>query len=385
MRVLQINSVYGIRSTGRICADLSSHLHRNGHACLNAYGRIKTAPNAQEQTLRIGSAVDIGVHVLKTRLLDAHGFASRSATKRFLQQVREFDPDVIHLHNLHGYYLDLEQLFDYLSAAGKPVVWTLHDCWAFTGHCSYFTVVDCDRWKTGCHDCMQSKNYPKTVLFHREQQNWERKKELFNSVKNMTLVTPSQWLADLVQQSFLQQYPIRVIRNGIDLQTFRPTPGEFKQRHGFAHKRMVLGVASSWSPRKGLHEFYGLAEALGQEYQVVLVGLTKQQLAQLPCNIIGVHQTENVQELVQIYTDADVFVHPGRQETAGMVTLEAMACATPVVVSPLAAIPEIVTPESGIVVGDLSVESLAQAVRQTQQQSFQPLFPIHLSYIKAWK
>lgn len=372
MRVLQINSVYGVRSTGRICAQISSYLQQNGHECLNAYGRVTVRPVAQERIVRIGSSLDVSAHLLKTRLLDAHGFASRNATKRFLQQVREFDPDVIHLHNLHGYYLNIEELFGYLSTADKPVVWTLHDCWAMTGHCSHFAVVDCERWKTGCHDCMQSRNYPSTKLLCREAQNWERKKELFGSVKNMALVTPSDWMAQMVAQSYLRQYPTHVIPNGINLQTFRPTPGDFRQRYALQDKYVVLGVATAWSVRKGLYEFYGLADALGEEYQVVLVGLTQQQISQLPDNILGIGKTDSVARLVQIYTAADVFVHPGRQESMGMTTVEAMACGTPVVVSPLTAIPEPVTPQSGIVVDDLTVEALAQAVRQTRRQTFQP-------------
>lgn len=372
MRVLQINSVYGVGSTGRICAQISSYLQQNGHESLNAYGRATVQPVAQERILRIGSALDVGAHLLKTRLLDAHGFASRNATKRFLQQVREFDPDVIHLHNLHGYYLNIEELFDYLSTSDIPVVWTLHDCWALTGHCSHFSVVDCERWKTGCHDCMQSRNYPSTKLLHRELQNWQRKKELFGSVKNMTVVTPSAWMAQLVGQSFLQQYPTHVIPNGIDLQDFRPAQGDFRQRYALQNKYIVLGVATAWSSRKGLYEFYGLADTLGEEYQVVLVGLTQQQIRRLPENVLGISKTDSVTQLAQIYTAADVFVHPGRQESMGMTTVEAMACDTPVVVSPLTAIPESVTPQSGIVVDALTVEALAQAVRQTRRQAFQP-------------
>ena len=218
MKVLQINSVCGIGSTGRIATDLHSILKEQGHESYIAYARdeAKNCDNA----IKIGNKTDNYVHVAQTRLFDKHGLGSYYATKKFIKQIEELNPDIIHLHNMHGYYINIQLLFEYLKKANKPVVWTLHDCWAFTGHCSHFDYIGCKQWKSKCVQCEQKKEYPKNIAISRVKKNYEMKNLLFNGIKNMTIVTPSQWLADLVQQSFLKDYPIKVINNGIDLNVF---------------------------------------------------------------------------------------------------------------------------------------------------------------------
>ncbi|OWV26299.1 glycosyl transferase [Fibrobacter sp. UWB1] len=362
MKVLQINSVCGIRSTGRICTDLAEVLEQNGHECKIAYGRETVPEKYRKYAVRIGSDFDVKCHALQSRIFDNTGFGSRRATEKFIEWVKEYDPDVIHLHNIHGYYINIEFLFNYLAKADKPVVWTLHDCWTFTGHCAYYSYVKCDKWKTGCYNCPQKKRYPSSLLLDASKKNWLKKKALFTSVKKMTLVTPSKWLANEVKQSFLSRYPIKVIPNGIDLNVFKPTPSNFREKNGLVGKKVILGVASIWEERKGLNDFVELSKILDDNYKIVLVGLSEKQKKELPDNIIKITRTNNVRELAEIYTAADVFLNPSREETMGLTTVEAMACGTPVVVSNYTAVPETVIDDCGIVIKEIAPKAVLNVI-----------------------
>ena len=331
MRVLQINSVCGIRSTGRICTDLADVLLQDGHECKIAYGRESVPEKYRKIAVRIGNDLDAKMHALQSRIFDNAGFGSRLATEKFIEWVKEYNPDIIHLHNIHGYYINIEVLFKYLAESNKPVIWTLHDCWAFTGHCAYFSYVKCDKWKTGCFNCPQKKRYPLSLLWDASKQNWQKKKALFTSVKNMTLVTPSKWLANEVKKSFLSNYPMNVIANGIDLDVFKPTPSDFKEKNGLVCKKIILGVASSWSECKGLKDFIELSKILDEKYKIVLVGLSGNQIKELPENVMAISRTNNVKELAEIYTAADIFFNPTYEDNFPTVNLEAQACGTPVI------------------------------------------------------
>ena len=331
MRVLQINSVCGIRSTGRICTDLADVLLQDGHECKIAYGRESVPEKYRKIAVRIGNDLDAKMHALQSRIFDNAGFGSRLATEKFIEWVKEYNPDIIHLHNIHGYYINIEVLFKYLAESNKPVIWTLHDCWAFTGHCAYFSYVKCDKWKTGCFNCPQKKRYPLSLLWDASKQNWQKKKALFTSVKNMTLVTPSKWLANEVKKSFLSNYPMNVIANGIDLDVFKPTPSDFKEKNGLVGKKIILGVASSWSECKGLKDFIELSKILDEKYKIVLVGLSGNQIKGLPENVMAISRTNNVKELAEIYTAADIFFNPTYEDNFPTVNLEAQACGTPVI------------------------------------------------------
>lgn len=370
MKVLEINSVCGIRSTGRICTDLADVLKENGHECKIAYGRGTTPERYKDISYRIGSDTDIKLHVLEARFFDAAGFGSKRVTERLIEEINAYDPDIIHLHNIHGYYLNIDIFFNYLAMANKPVVWTLHDCWAFTGHCAYFTTAACERWKNGCCDCPLKKSYPSSILLDRSKQNWNKKMALFTSVKNMTLVTPSEWLAGLVKQSFLGKYPVKAIPNGIDLAAFKPTKSNFREKYGLQNKKVILGVATAWSERKGLNEFKELASLLDEGYKVVLLGLNAEQINNLPQNILGLPATDTLEELAGIYTEADVFVNAGKEETMGLTTVEAMACGTPAAVSNLTAVPEVVTPDGGIVLEKLTAEDIKQGIERVLGTTF---------------
>lgn len=358
MKILQINSVCGIRSTGRICTDLADVLERNGHECKIAYGREMVTERFRKYAVRIGSDLDVKIHALQSRIFDNAGFGSKRATQKFIRWVEKYNPDVIHLHNIHGYYINIEVLFNYLAEVNKPIVWTLHDCWAFTGHCAYYSYVKCEKWKAGCCNCPQKGKYPTSNFIDASIKNWLKKKALFNKIDKMTIVTPSKWLASQVEQSFLSKYPIMAIPNGIDLDVFKPTPSNFREKNGLVGKKIILGVATAWGPRKGLDDFVALSRELDDSYKIVLVGLTEKQKNDLPDKILKISRTNNIRELAEIYTAADVFFNPSREETMGLTTVEAMACGTPAIVSNCTAVPEVIDGSCGIVVEKMNEAAL---------------------------
>lgn len=331
MKYLFINAVAGIGSTGRIAADTCRELMAQGHECVIAYGR--EAANCDDISLiRIGTPFDFKLHGVMNRIFDNHGFCSRSATKQFLKQASEYDPDVLWLHNIHGYYIHIGLLFDWIkSRPNMQVKWTLHDCWAFTGHCSHFDYVGCDKWKTGCHHCPEKGSYPRSVVFDNCESNYARKKTLFTGIANVTLITPSHWLAELVKDSFLREYPVEVVHNKINTEVFKPTAGDFRRRYGIEDKIIILGVASVWNERKGLDDFIALAGMLDEKYQLVIVGVTEEQAATLPRNIIAIARTNSPQALAEIYSAADFFVNPTYEENYPTVNLEARACGTRII------------------------------------------------------
>lgn len=330
MKYLFINSLAGCGSTGRIAAEKCRELMKEGHQCLLAYGREKA--NCEDiPTIQIGKPLDYKLHGLRCRLLDDHGFGSKAPTRRFLQAVKEYDPDVIWLHNIHGYYLHIGLLFEYLKTSGKKIIWTLHDCWSFTGHCAYFDFAGCDRWRTGCHHCPQKKSYPASMVWDNSRRNYKTKRELFTGFSDLTLITPSQWLADLVKESFLGEYPVEVIHNKINTEVFRPRTSDFRKKNGLEGKKLILGVASVWDERKGLRDFRKLAQLLDDSCRIVLVGLSSEQIRDLPKNMLGITRTNNAVELAEIYSAADVFVNTTYEENYPTVNLEAKACGTRII------------------------------------------------------
>ena len=337
MRILFINSVCGIGSTGRICTDLAQQLEAEGNEVKIAYGRKGTVPEQfQKYAVRIGTDLDCKMHAIQTRLFDTHGFGSKHATREFLKWAEEYKPDLLWLHNLHGYYINVEMLFDWIKKHPEmQVKWTLHDCWAFTGHCSY---------------CSQLRRYPACFAMSSVSKNFERKRKAFTGVKNMTLITPSKWLADLTRQSFLKEYPVEVYYNTIDTSIFKPTPSDFRERYGLQDKIIVLGVANVWEDRKGLFDFYKLAEMMDDRYVIVLVGLSEKQIKALPKNIKGIQRTNSPQELAAIYTAADVFVNPTYEDNYPTVNLEAQACGTRVITYDTGGCNETIRSKNGIVV-----------------------------------
>ncbi|MCM3693199.1 glycosyltransferase [Neobacillus niacini] len=365
MKVLQINTVSGIGSTGRIAADIHSILLEKGHESFIAYGRGKT--NDLVNNIKIGTKYDNYHHVVLTRLLDKHGFGSKKSTHDFIKEVEKINPDIIHLHNIHGYFINIKILFDYLKRANKPVIWTLHDCWAFTGHCTYFDYVDCNKWKSQCSNCPEIRSYPSSLLVDSSQDNFLNKKEIFTGVKNLTLVTPSQWLANLVSQSFLKEYPVKVVNNGVDTKVFKPTKSEFRSKYNIENKFIILGVASIWDRRKGYKYFEDISSLIEKDEVIVLVGLSQKQKEKLPENIIGISKTHNVKELAEIYSAADVFMNPTLEDNFPTTNLESLACGTPVITFNTGGSIESIDERCGIIVENQSAIDLIRSIRMLKK------------------
>ena len=376
-RILFINSVCN-GSTGTICKNLYKAAKEAGHECCIAYGRGK-APEGFD-TIKIGNQLDTYLHVLKARVFDASGFGSKHSTKKFIKEVEKFKPDVIHLHNIHGYYVNIEVLFKYLKEHPEiKKIWTLHDCWAFTGHCAYYTYAKCDKWKAGCQGhCLNKNEYPKTI-FSRINKNYLRKKELFNDIDNMILVTPSKWLKGEVKKSYLNNYQITVINNGVDTEIFKYTESDIKERYGIKDRKVILGVASVWDKRKGLDTFIELSKHLYSEYQIVLIGLNDKQVRSLPKNIIGINRTENVQELVQWYSAAEVYFNPTLEDNYPTTNLEAIACGTPVVTFDTGGSPESAFSDE---IGTVYTNSINESIKKIKFNKKRVNFDIDSIYMK---
>ena len=346
MKIVQINSTSGIGSTGRICTGISQYLSQIfiENYILYCYGvsnhplSIKCADNRY-----------IKIQAGKSHFFGNYGFNSILSTKRIISELERIKPTIVHLHNIHGHDCNLEILFNYFKKKGIKIVWTFHDCWAFTAYCPHFTMVGCNRWKKHCYDCPQCRKY--SWFFDRSFEIYQRKKDIFSNL-DLTIVTPSQWLAGMVKQSFLRDYPVKVINNGIDLSVFVPTPSEFRKKYSIPKTRYILlGVAFDWEIQKGLDVFLELANRLSpEEYQIVLVGTNEKIDKQLPPNIISIHQTQNQKALAEIYTAADVLVNPTREENYPTVNMEAIACGTPVLTFCTGGSPEIPDCTSGVVV-----------------------------------
>lgn len=355
MKIVQINT-FPYKATGHIMMDIHKILTEQGYDSYVCWGRGRSANNDHE--IVIADNIGVKFHGIYTRLLDKTGFASRRATKKLLRRLDEIKPDIIHLHNIHGYYLNVELLFNYIREHNINVVWTLHDCWPMTGHCAWFDMCGCEKWKTGCFNCEQLGTYPASKGFDNSKWNWNKKKALFTDL-NLTIVTPSQWLKDIVMNSYLKNYSCEVINNGIDLSIFKPAENseikKAQKKYDLDDRKIVLGVASEWTPRKGLLDFIKLSEMM-QDIQFVVVGLTEGQLKEMPKNIRGIKRTENQMELAALYTIANVFFNPTYEDNFPTTNLEALACGTPVITYDTGGSPEEIRnikTSSGMTVGEI--------------------------------
>lgn len=367
MKVLQINSFFTVGGPPRIMNGIYDTLKENGFDCKVAAAREKMY--VPEDSYRVCSDAEVKINAVKARLLDNEGFNAARETQRLVKYIKEYDPDIIHLHNLHGYCINIEILFDYLKKANKPVVWTLHDCWTFTGHCAHFTLVGCEKWKTECFSCPQSKEYPSALFTDRSKKNFVSKKLIFSGVKNMTIVTPSKWLASFIPDSILKEYQVRVIHNGIDLKTFSNVESDILERNGLSGKKIIIGVAQNWAEKKGLEDFIELSKLLDSNFKVVLIGLTEKQKNSLPEGIFGLTRTENVQELIKWYSAAQVFVNFTYQDTFPTVNIEALACGTPVLTYRTGGSPEAIDEPCGWVVEQGNIEEAAKIIQNMKDKS----------------
>lgn len=360
MKILQINTTLNSGSTGRIAEQIGIKVIENEGASFIAYSR--KGNDSCSSTYQIGNKFDIYKHVLETRLFDNHGFSSKKSTQKLVTYINKENPDLIHLHNIHGYYLNIDVLFNYFVKINKPIVWTLHDCWSFTGHCSYFDRVDCIKWKTECNNCPLTKYYPESWFYDNSNKNFKRKKELFNKPNNITLVTPSNWLSGLVRESFLEKYEVQTIHNGIDLEVFRPVQFDILKKYSIEEYKIILGVASIWDSRKGFDDFIELAKIIPNNYKIILVGLTKDLIQVLPQNILGIERTESVEELAKLYSIAHVYVNPTYSDNFPTTNIESLACGTPVITYNTGGSPEAIDSKTGIVVEKGNIHQLLNAI-----------------------
>lgn len=367
MKVLQINSVSGIGSTGRITADIHSVLEKNNYDSRVAFGRGKVKNASYE--VKIGGDLNNYLHVAKSRIIDRHGFGSKKATQQLIREIKVYQPDVIHLHNLHGYYINIEILFNFLKEFNRPIVWTLHDCWAFTGHCAHFDYIGCEKWKTECFNCPQKKSYPKSEYIDNSKKNYYDKKKIFTDVKNLTIVTPSKWLQKLVELSYLQSYNTLVINNGINLDLFKPIKSDFRKKFKIDGKFILLGVANDWNDKKGYSDLVSLSTQLPSNTVLVMVGVSKKQAEELPNNIIAILKTNSTKELVEIYSAANIFLNPTYEDNFPTTNLEAMACGTPVITYNTGGSIESIDSSTGLIVKKGSRSEMLEAIEKIRENS----------------
>lgn len=364
MKVLEINSG-NIGSTGGIMLNVAKAARHDSFvvncACANSRTNLH---KVDENTILIGNRISRNIHNILGNYFGLSGLLSFFSTFFFLAKIKKLNPNLIHLHNLHGSYINLPILFHFIKRNHIPVIWTLHDCWSITGRCPHFVMTKCDRWKTGCRDCpYPKKSYPQSYI-DTTRMMWKLKKKWFTGLENCTIVTPSQWLADLVKQSYLKDYPVKVINNGIDLTVFKPTESDFRDRYGLVGRKVVLGVAFGWGERKGLDVFIVLAKRFPENYRIVLVGTNDNVDKQLPANIISIHRTQNQSELAEIYTAADVFANPTREEVLGLVNVESLACGTPVVTFKTGGSPECIDETCGSVVPCDDIDAMEMEIHR---------------------
>lgn len=364
MKVLYINVVaYG--STGRIMFSLADEIKKEGGNALCTSG-FTWAKTHRDDFFITSGLVEKKLHTELSKITGKHGGYSHLSTLRLISRIKKFDPDIIHLHNIHGWFLNIEMLFDYLKKSKKKIVWTLHDCWSFTGRCPHFEGIGCEKWKTGCFECSYN-GYPKTY-FDFSKREYSRKKQIFSNVENLYIVTPSEWLKTKVKASFLKNYPVKVINNGINLSAFYPRDDkekdETRKKYGINTKYMVLGVSYAWDEKKGLNAFIELSETLGDEYTIVLVGTDEKTEKHLSGRIVPIRRTENAHELSELYSAADVFVNPTLEDTFPTVNIEALACGTPIAAFNTGGSTEIFCEKSGLSVKKGDVLSLRKAVER---------------------
>lgn len=366
-KLLQINVVANSGSTGRIAEQLGNLVQENGWKSFIAYGRWANYSNSE--LIHIGKKIDNLIHFSYSFLLDNHGLGSNQATRKLIQKIADISPDIIHLHNIHGYYVNYEILFQYLSTLDIPIVWTLHDCWTFTGHCVHFQNINCNKWKVECHNCPQIHEYPKSLFWDNSRNNYIKKKKAFTSIHNLTIVPVCEWLNKLLDQSFLKKCKRQVILNGIDLNIFYPRDSRKKIEDMFnlRGKFICLAVANRWNQSKGLDDIIYIREKLPENIVIIMVGVTHKQIKNLPPGIIGLKNTEDQEQLCSIYSASDVFINPTYQDTLPTVNIESLACGTPVITYNTGGCSDIVDINTGYVISQGDKDNLYKYIMKMEQ------------------
>lgn len=359
IKVLQINTTVNSGSTGRIAEEIGKMLLNQGHISYIVFGREER--HSESIKIKIGNRLGQALHLIKTRILDNHGLNSSIATKRLIYKIGTINPDIINLHNLHGYYINYKLLIEYLKVIEIPIVWTLHDCWTFTGHCSHFERINCFKWQSECRKCPLKTSYPASYIIDRSKKNFHLKQNLFRNLRNVNIVTPSKWLSKHIKNSYLNHYPVTVINNGINLSLFKPlsTKRNFLfEKYNLPGKKTILGVANTWKGKRAFDDFLMLGKKLNSDYQIVLIGLRKKIIRNLPHNIIGIERTENIDELVDFYNIADAFINLTYADTIPTTNIESLACGTPVITYKTGGSPETIDDNTGIVVEKGNIEGI---------------------------
>ena len=348
-KLVQINTVSN-GSIGRIMKEIQKQAEKRGYETISFVGRRKVYTDFKCE--KFGNIFSFWSHVIINTVLDKQGHGSYFTTKKLICRLRQENPDIIHLHNLHGYYLNIPELIKYLKEEYKgKIFWTFHDCWPFTGHCPYFTMVECDKWEKECYNCPNKTQYPVSLFCDSSQSNYYEKKKWFADLENLTIIVPSCWMEGLVKRSFMGKYPVKVVANGVDLDVFkRQKDKNIRKRYNIPeNKKILLGVADVWSKRKGVEDFLKLGKVLSEEYVIVMVGMSRRKIKHLPENIIGIPHTENMEKLAELYSEAHIFINPSLEESFSLVTVEAMACGTPAIVLDTSAVKELITDTNGII------------------------------------
>ena len=362
MKIAEINTVdYG--STERIMLSIAEAAEKNGDRVWTFSVAPKHSGKRMERHEYYSSYMEYASHYVIGKITGLNGLFSVIGTARLIRRLRTIKADIVHLHNLHGFCINLPMLFRYLKKSGVQVIWTLHDCWAFTGHCAHYLSTKCEKWKNGCHICPIYKGYPESNVDNSKWM-WKTKKRWFTEISKLVFATPSKWLASQVHESFLKDYPVQVINNGIDLRIFHPVASDIRGKYGIdENRKIILGVALGWGYKKGLDVFLRISSILQDGYQVVLVGTSAAIDGELPDDIVSIHRTNNQYELAELYSAADVFVNPTREDTFPTVNIEALACGTPVVTFNTGGSPEILDETCGIVVPCDDIPALEKAIR----------------------
>ena len=362
MKILEVNSVYKYGSTGRIVYDLRDALTKKGHDVIIATGRSFERKELDVKV--IGGNIQRYFDVISARIFDNAGLGLKAPTKKLIKLIKDFNPDVVHLHNIHGYYVNIRVLFEFFKASKVKIVWTFHDCWPITGHCCYFDLAKCTKWTTRCNCCPQKKRYPKSILLDKSESNYIIKKDLFSGLDDrLTIVTPSEWLKKIVKRSFLSKYNVKVIHNGIDINSFSRIPNDLRVINSLTNKKILLAVASKWGKRKGFDEYIRLSTMLPSEkYRIVMIGTSKEQQKKLPPTIIGIERTNSLSELSKWYSAADLLLNLSLEDNFPTINLEALACGTPILCYDTGGSKEAIDNKSGIAVAQGNINKIKDII-----------------------
>lgn len=368
-KILQISIEVNSGSVGRIAENIGIKVLEEGWESYITFARNHLP--SKSKTIKIGNKFDIYWHGLNTRLFDSHCLHSKSATRKLIDEIIRIKPDIIHLHHIHGYYINMNLLFNYIRQTNTPIVWTFHDCWSYTGHCTHYSAVKCYKWETECNCCIQKQVYPATLFWDRSRKNFQTKKELFLSIDNLTIVCVSKWLQNEVKRSFFKDVDNRLIYNGVNTNIFKPLDNinDIKLHYGLNNKYIILGVSSPWTIKKGYADFLKISQYLKEDEIIVMVGLSKSQLRELPANILGFERTENLQQLVELYNIADVYLNLSVEETFGMTNIESYACGTPIIVYNKTACPEVVDNSTGIIAEYGEIKNITDAIASIKEKT----------------